>query len=207
MQKWIDTTDAADSPALNACSLLLRTYKGLLHSEQAHLAWKMFHRKFFKDEIHRELIYLWCSFIGLPAYQDNQRLDWSWRDYINNWKVVFYFHDDELREFLKQQRLPLPVHYFYNEPDNTGDPAIVDMAIAALKEDVRSDASRTRLRVQTQAQRAQRWQARINELAKMPEHSDKTHAALCEIVAGELIGENVSKSTIMRQTTAPRRKK
>ena len=181
-----------------------RIYQERNHNQQIHQFRSEFRWKFFKRDIHRELIYLWCCFLGLATYRDGEPLDWSWRDYIEQFSADFTFKEEELSEFLKSQRLPLPAYFFPEEPDRSDDPATIDRTVAWLNTDPAVNVRPKHLRQQTREQRAQRWQARIDQLHKIPEHRDKTHKALCEIVAGELIGEFASVQTIMRQTRAPR---
>ena len=181
-----------------------RIYHERTHIHQIHQFRSEFRWKFFKSDIHREVIYLWCCFLDLASYRNGELLDWTWRDYIAHWNADFAFKDDELREFLRSQRLPLPAYFFPEEPDKSDDPAIIDMTVAWLNTESAENVRPKHLRQQANDQRAQRWQTRINELYKMPEHRTKTHKALCQIVASELIGESYNVETIMRRTRAPR---
>lgn len=194
----------ADSHRTHCHKVVERIYHERSYNQQIHQFHSEFHYKFFKRDIHRELIYLWCAFLGLATYRNGERLDRTWRDYIKEWNADFAFKDDELREFLRSQRLPLPAYFFPEEPDNSDDPKTIDMTVAWLNMDPAADVSPKLLRQKTKEQRDQRWQSRINELYKLPEHHDKTHQALCEIVANEFTGESVNVETIKRQTRSPR---
>jgi len=191
----------------NAHDLVLKIYADLSAAEQLQDAKAAFRlHPIIKYDAHRELIYLWCSFRGLTAYRDNQPLDWGWRDFIKHWDADFAVDKHELREFLRSQHMPLPTYFFPDEPDRTDDPAIVDMAVAWLKTESPDEAQMKYLRELTQKERAQRWQARINQLHKMPAYHDLTHRELCVVLANELVGEYAEPGTIERETTSPRGK-
>jgi len=202
-------TDAIpESFATHALRLVEKTYTQLNAVRRAQEAQRAFRRNaVIKYDIHRELIYLWCSFLGLPTYRKGKRLEWSWRDLVDHWNVDFEFKEDELREFLRRQKLPLPGEFFPNEPDRSNDPTIIDMVVAWLNTESVAEAPQEHLRRQARAQRDQRWQARIDQLHDMPEHRNLTHKELSKMVAGELIGEFADAATIMRQTSSPNPKK
>lgn len=190
----------------NTHRILAHEYGLLEHIAQVRQYRDEFHRQFFKSDAHRELITLWCSFCGLPVYRQGERVDWRWRDFATQWDAEIAVEDAELREFLRGREFPLPVYFFYDddEPDNTGSAEICRQVAASLA--LGPGASSAEIKRTARALRDQAWQNRLDQLAAMPEHQDKTHASLCAIVASELIGEGANASTIMRQTRAPAKK-
>lgn len=71
------------------------------------------------SERQRELIYLWCGVLGLPAYCSgtSERLNTSVLP--ADWLLDFDIALDELQEFLRDHGWPLPCYYFAREWDNT----------------------------------------------------------------------------------------
>ena len=187
----------------NSRTLVEKIYDDLAGFTQAGQFRSEFAWKFFKDDIHRELIYLWCAFLGLAAYRDDEPLDWTWRDYIRHWDADFAFKNDELREFLRSQKLPLPAYFYRVEPDTTTTIRHLAIAPPPGMGAGGQPTRRSKQKAET-ARKSQQWQARLNELAGVPEHRGKSHKALCDIVAGELIAEGHPATTIVRQTVSPR---
>lgn len=153
------------------------------------------------NDVHRELILLWTSFLKLPVYHENKK-KWSWTTMLsvqNEDFKKFYFEPDELKLFLRKLDLPLPHYFFFDEPDNTKNlPANFvddDKPLLPIKQ-----------RQNAREERNATWQRRINDLATLPQHEGKTHVQLCEIVAEESIGAGSSVSTIARCTDSPNKK-
>lgn len=73
----------------------------------------------FKSDKVRELISLWCAFLGLPAYQKNNRLSWQWNDYTDSKILNFQVSMTELRELLRKYSWPLPSRIYPGEYDCT----------------------------------------------------------------------------------------
>lgn len=72
-----------------------------------------------KTDKQRHLIYLWCGLMGLPCSINNNVITWHWSDYLTNWTKDFDIYIDDLKEFLRQHSLPLPMHFFPDDIDNT----------------------------------------------------------------------------------------
>jgi len=189
----------------HAASVIERIYRDTQHIEQVKLFRREFGWKFFKDDIHRELVYLWCSFLGLPIYRDGKPLDWDWRDFIKHWDADFAVKKDELREFLRRQMLPLPAYFYFDEPDTTA--TIKDLPIAWAPDSDRAQplAEQETRKAKTRA-KYQQWQARLDQLRQMPAHRGKTKEQLCTIIAKELIAQGDKPSYIARRTRMPREK-
>ena len=201
-----------EAPITNAHRLVSKIYTDFHHIEQVQEARRTFRGKWFGDDIHRELIYLWCSFLGLPAYRDDRCLDWNWQDYIQHWdtglgikKGDFEFKNEELRDFLRNQHLPLPAYFFFGDSDYTHNSQVVEIALKQLAMDgtrPNPTAGRQTQRDRTEQMRTA-WQKRINQLAKQPKHRGKPHKSLCKLVAAEPIGQGKDAETIRRRTKKP----
>jgi len=62
---------------------------------------------------------LWFGLMGLRSYVDGKATNWKGEEFISRWAVNFEVDRSELKQFLRDQRLPLPAHIFPEEPDNT----------------------------------------------------------------------------------------
>ena len=187
-------------------TVVKRIYQQRYHVTQTHQFRDTFALKFFKKDIHRELIYLWVKFLDLPAYDCGVKLDWEWRDFLKNWDADFEFKKEELRDFLRNQELPLPTYFFYDDSDNTTNPEYVEMALLHLSgggESSETTPGRRAQQLKTNKMRLA-WQERIDQLAGTPEHRKKTHTGLSQLVANEPISQGASASTIRRWTKKPR---
>ena len=80
----------------------------------------------FKSDVVRELIYLWCGFMGLPAYQNGGALHWKKFDFLDNWKESFQIKILELKDFLRKHQWPLPSKIFPEEVDSTERKILLD---------------------------------------------------------------------------------
>jgi hypothetical protein len=96
---------------------------GIYQKNSGNALFQNFRRRFSllpcKDDIHKQLIYLWCGFMDLPSYSGNQVLNRQSVEYLDHWTDDFNLHLDELREFLRRQKLPLPSYLFPDAVDNT----------------------------------------------------------------------------------------
>ena len=72
-----------------------------------------------KNERIRELIYLWCALLGLRTYEPDSTKEFNIRRLPKEWLSEFEVDQDEIKSFLRKQDLPLPVHFFRSERDNT----------------------------------------------------------------------------------------
>jgi len=85
--------------------------------------YRQFEKKFSllpcKDDRQRHLIYLWCGLMELSVYREGDAIDWQWQDFLENWTQDFDIQRVELKHFLRQHLLPLPVALFGEETDNT----------------------------------------------------------------------------------------
>jgi hypothetical protein len=72
-----------------------------------------------KGDIQRELIYIWCGFLGLPAYQNKSVLELDGDILIRNWQQNFVINLAELKNFLRQNTWPLPSALYPDEDDKT----------------------------------------------------------------------------------------
>jgi hypothetical protein len=80
-----------------------------------------------KEDRYRELICLWCL-MGLPAYQQGNRVDWRPEEFAERWREDFDIQLDELKQFLRSHKWPLPVARFPSEPDNSEAKLDIDQA-------------------------------------------------------------------------------
>lgn len=72
-----------------------------------------------KSDKQRELIYIWCGLMNLPAYQYRSLIDWQCDDIFKNWTRDFQFRLDDLKGFIRGHAWPLPSVLFPGELDNT----------------------------------------------------------------------------------------
>lgn len=82
-----------------------------------------------KADKQRHLIYLWCGLMGLPGYTENQVLDWQREEFLDHWTEGFDLRLNEIKEFLRKHRWPLPSRLFPNEVDNSERKLALDEAM------------------------------------------------------------------------------
>lgn len=68
-----------------------------------------------------EMIYLWCGFLGLPAYHDDIEFNLNNEVLSKLWEKDFYIKLDNLKTFLRHNDLPLPSALFPKESDSTDE--------------------------------------------------------------------------------------
>lgn len=72
-----------------------------------------------KADKQRQLVYLWCSLMGLPAYRRGKPLEPAPYSFLENWIEDFQIRLNELRKFLRKHAWPLPVALFPEAADTT----------------------------------------------------------------------------------------
>jgi len=112
--------------------------KEILHKNSGNVLYSQFQNQFSllpcKNDQQRKLIYLWCGLMGLPAYQNKTILNWQWEDFLENWKQDFEIRLDDLKDFLRQKSLPLPMAFFPSEVDSTNPYTPYPFALKLLSE-------------------------------------------------------------------------
>ena len=84
--------------------------------------------KHFKSDRVRELIYLWCGFLGLPAYKNGKPLTWQWGDFLEHWAENFQIDIAELREFLEKNSYHLPSAIYPGGVNSTERQKLLEIA-------------------------------------------------------------------------------
>ena len=70
---------------------------------------------------HRHLIFIWCGLLGLKYQRNSCTPNQPRSDLLNNWMRDFDIGKQDLKLFLRKNSWPLPVTYFFSEPDNTAN--------------------------------------------------------------------------------------
>jgi len=70
-------------------------------------------------DLQRHLVFIWCGLLGLKYQRDGRTPSEPGADLLKNWMRDFDIGKQDLKLFLRKHSWPLPVHFFWSEPDNT----------------------------------------------------------------------------------------
>ncbi|MBV1884532.1 MAG: hypothetical protein KUG82_23025 [Pseudomonadales bacterium] len=120
-------TDDKDAPTPNKSIPIIES---LYRDHESNVIFAGFQRQFSvkpcKANHQLHLLLLWCGPMGLPSHQNNELMRCQPMDYLENWTQEFEIQLDDLKDFLRENNLPLPVAYFPTYADNTKNKTTVD---------------------------------------------------------------------------------
>ncbi|MBL3529415.1 MAG: hypothetical protein JMN27_16305 [gamma proteobacterium endosymbiont of Lamellibrachia anaximandri] len=98
--------------------------EGVYASKKGNALYEQFRNRFsrqpFKGDKQRELLYLWCGFMGLPIYQNGSATSWRHGDFTTHWLEEIQLELNEIQDFLLTHSMPLPIKLFSNNHNSIG---------------------------------------------------------------------------------------
>ena len=70
-------------------------------------------------DLQRHLVFIWCGLLGLKYQRDGRTPSEPSAGLLKNWMRDFDIGKQDLKLFLRKNSWPLPINYYFSEPDNT----------------------------------------------------------------------------------------